>query len=312
MNQFTSGDVLADRRAGYARMLSESGAFQEAAELMTQALEIISGWAAGWFQLADYEEKSGRIEAAIAALRQAIKLDPEDVFGAGLKLAVLGATEAPRTPPSRYVERLFDDYAGRFEKALVEKLQYSVPEKLLALIQSQVGGDYRFSRVTDLGCGTGLFGERIRPQAGVLEGFDLSLNMLAKAREKAIYDALGHADLSLAPEASGLFSADNPVQRSDLVAAADVLIYLGDLSAVFTIAATLTAPGGFLAFSVEEAGPADDFVLRHSLRYAHSPDHAGGLCFSHGFDMLKTERTTIRFDAGTPVSGVLFLARKRP
>lgn len=312
MNQFTSGDVLADRRADYARMLSESGAFQEAADLMSQTLEIISGWAAGWFQLADYEEKSGRIEAAVAALRQTLKLDPEDLFGAGLKLAVLGAVEAPSAPPSRYVERLFDDYADRFETALVEKLHYCVPETLLALIQSEVGTAYRFARVTDIGCGTGLFGERIRPQAALLEGFDLSVNMLAKAREKAVYDTLGQADLSLRPEACGLFSETGPAHRSDLVAAADVLMYLGDLTAVFTIAEELAAPGGYLAFSVEDAEPAGDFVLLHSLRYAHSPAYVASLCAAHGFDMVRSERTTIRFDAGSPVSGVLFLARKRP
>lgn len=312
MNQFTSGDVLADRRADYARMLSENGAFQEAADLMTQALEIAPGWAAGWFQLAGYEENHGRTEAAVAALRQVIELDPDDVFGAGLKLAVLGALEPPVTPPSRYVERLFDDYADRFETALVEKLHYTVPEKLMALVQSHAGRDHRFARVTDLGCGTGLFGERIRPQAASLEGFDLSLNMLAKAREKEIYDMLGQADLSLAPEQSGLFSPGHPDRRADLAAAADVLMYLGDLSAVFAIASRLIAPGGLLAFSIEEAGPEDDFILRESLRYAHSPAYAGGLCAAHGFDILASEQSTIRFDAGKPVSGVLFLARKRP
>ena len=64
----------------------------------------------------------------------------------------------------------------------------------------------RFADVADLGCGTGLFGERIRARADRLEGFDLSANMLAKAQEKGLYDHLAQADLSLPPETSGLFS----------------------------------------------------------------------------------------------------------
>ena len=98
--------------------------------------------------------------------------------------------------------QLFDDYADRFDKALVEKLDYSVPEKLAALIAAHAGND-RFAHVIDLGCGTGLFGERIRDKADHLEGFDLSANMLAKAEDKGIYDRLAQADLSLPPETLG-------------------------------------------------------------------------------------------------------------
>lgn len=80
-HQLSSGDLIADRRADYARMLGESGDHQAAAELMAQALELVPNWAAGWFRLADYEEKSGRKEAAVAALRNTLRLNPEDFSG---------------------------------------------------------------------------------------------------------------------------------------------------------------------------------------------------------------------------------------
>lgn len=57
-NQLSSGDLIADRRADYAKMLAEAGDAPGAAELMAQALELAPDWAAGWFRLADYEEKS--------------------------------------------------------------------------------------------------------------------------------------------------------------------------------------------------------------------------------------------------------------
>ncbi|MBB4183865.1 putative TPR repeat methyltransferase [Sinorhizobium terangae] len=308
LNQLSSGDLIADRRADYAKMLAEAGEPQSAAELMAQALERAPDWAAGWFRLADYEEKSGRKEAAIEALRNTLRLNPEDIFGAGLKLALLGAAETPVQPPSVYVERLFDDYAERFDKALVEKLEYSVPEKLAALIDRTTGGR-RFHHVTDLGCGTGLFGERIRHRCAYLEGFDLSANMLAKAEAKTIYDRLAQADLSLAPEDSGAFG-DFPAARADLVSAADVLMYLGNLESVFVIADRLLAPGGLFAFSVEDAATDEDFILRPSLRYAHSEPYIADLCAERGFSLVATERTVIRMDAGKPIAGILFLARK--
>ncbi|HEV7307543.1 methyltransferase [Ensifer sp.] len=308
LNQLSSGDLIADRRADYAKMLAEGGEPDSAAELMAQALERAPDWAAGWFRLADYEEKSGRKEAAIEALRKTLALTPEDIFGAGLKLALLGAVEVPEQPPSLYVERLFDDYADRFDQALVEKLGYTVPQKLAALILSHTGA-LIFEHVTDLGCGTGLFGERIRDQAHFLEGFDISVNMLAKAEAKSTYDRLARADLSLAPDASGIFG-NFAARRADLVSAADVLMYLGNLDSVFDITTQLLAGNGYFAFSVEDAGDVEDFVLRPSLRYAHSDAYVRSLCANHGLDLMATERAVIRMDAGEPVFGILFLARK--
>lgn len=308
LNQLSSGDLIADRRAEYAHMLADSGDHAEAADLMMQALELVPDWAAGWFRLADYEEKSGRKEAAISALRKVLDLNPDDIFGAGLKLALLGGAETPAQPSSLYVAQLFDDYAGRFDKALVEKLDYTVPEKLAVLIAGHTG-DARFASVIDLGCGTGLFGERIRERADRLEGFDLSANMLAKAQDKGIYDHLAQADLSLPPETSGLFS-DMQQERADLVSAADVLMYLGNLDSVFVIATDLLSSGGLFAFSVEDAGAEGDFILRPSLRYAHSETYIQSLCKRFGLDIFALSKTVIRNDGGKPVFGILFLTRK--
>ncbi|ASY61626.1 SAM-dependent methyltransferase [Sinorhizobium sojae CCBAU 05684] len=308
INQLSSGDLIADRRADYARLLAESGELQGAAELMAQALELAPNWAAGWFRLADYEEKSGRKEAAIDAFGKTLRLNPDDIFGASLKLALLGAAETPEQPPSTYVERLFDDYADRFDEALTEKLDYSVPEKLAALID-RTSGRQRFRHVTDLGCGTGLFGERVRDRADFLEGFDLSANMLAKAEGKAIYDRLGQADLSLLPEASGLFG-ELAQERTDLASAADVMMYLGNLESVFLIIDRLLRPDGLFAFSVEKAAAEEGFVLRPSMRYAHAEPYVASLCAGHRLSLTAVEHTVIRMDAGLPVSGILFLARK--
>ena len=305
-SQLSSGDVIADRRADYAKMLDEGGEAEAAAELMEQALELTSAWAAGWYRLATYREKAGKADAAVEAYRRTLELDPEDIFGAGLKLALLGDAETPDQPSSRYVERLFDDYADRFETSLVEKLDYSVPQKLAALVAS-AGREYQCA--VDLGCGTGLLGPEIRTRVAQLEGIDLSQNMLVKAAEKHVYDHLAQADLSLSPEASGLF-ADGARHRADLATAADVLMYLGNLESVFAILDELLAPGADFAFSVEDGGEGNGFHLAPSLRYAHSETYVEGLAAAHGFEIIETVKTTIRKDGGKPVSGILFLTRK--
>jgi predicted TPR repeat methyltransferase len=309
-HQLSSGDIIADRRADYARMLDEGGEPASAAELMEQALEIAPVWAAGWFRLAEYREKAGNGEGAIAALDRVRGLDPEDMFGAALKLALLGGIAVPEQPPTAYVERLFDDYAGHFDQALVERLDYSVPKKLSDVIRRTLGKNCRFALAVDLGCGTGLFGEEIRDCVERLEGFDLSANMLAKAEEKRVYDLLEQADLSVGPDDCGLFSEDLPRHRAGLVSAADVLMYLGNLENFFSLAAEISAPGAIVAFSVEDAGAGEGFRLLESLRYAHSETYLKSLCAANGLHILALEKTVIRMDAGEPVHGILIVSEK--
>ena len=309
-SQLSSGDVIADRRADYAKMLAESGEPASAAELMEQALELAPRWAAGWFTLATYREKAGDASGAIAALNEVLTLDAGDVFGARLKLAVLGGAEVPDRPPSLYVERLFDDYADRFESSLVEKLGYSVPGKLAALIAETAGATKHFRLAVDLGCGTGLLGPEIRARVDRLEGYDLSKGMLAKAAEKHVYDHLGQADLSLEPDLSGVFDAEPAASRADLVTAADVLMYLGDLQGVMAIVRKLSVDGAIFAFSVEDAQQPDGYVLRDSLRFAHSEAYVREILAGHGFTVLDLTRSIIRMDGGKPVHGILFITRK--
>jgi predicted TPR repeat methyltransferase len=243
-------------------------------------------------------------------LNEVLTLDEGDVFGARLKLAVLGAAELPDQPPSRYVERLFDDYADRFETSLVEKLGYTVPQKLGALIAETADMPARFHLAVDLGCGTGLFGPEIRARVDRLEGFDLSKGMLAKAEDKGVYDHLAQADLSLAPPLSGVFDGGLALARADLITAADVLMYLGNLQGVMAIVAELAAPGAVFAFSVEDAQEAEGYLLRDSLRFAHSEAYVRALLAAHGFVVHNLARSAIRMDAGKPVHGILFVTRK--
>jgi predicted TPR repeat methyltransferase len=306
----SSGDQIADRRADYAKMLDESGDPAAAADLMGQALELFPRWAGGWFTLGQYREKAGDILGAIAALRQALALDPADMFGAGLKLAVLGAETVPDQPPSRYVESLFDDYADRFETALVQKLGYAAPKKLAALLYRTLAPDTRFRCAVDLGCGTGLLGEEFVSRTDRLEGFDLAAKMLVHAAHKHIYAHLAQADFSLNADASGLFSSELPKHRADLVGAADVMIYLGNLENAFQLVCALIAPGGIFVFSVEDSGEPTGFRLAPSLRYLHSQAYTQALLGRFGFSVRAMEKTAIRMDAGKPLSGILFVAEK--
>ncbi|MGN6550588.1 MAG: methyltransferase [Pararhizobium sp.] len=304
----SSGELIADRRADYARGLAEARAFADAAEVMAQALELAPSWAAGWFRLGTYLEAAGQAEAASEAYRTVLRLTDRDIFGAGLKIAMLGQAGEPRVAPAAFVERLFDDYAGRFDTSLLQKLGYSVPERLAALI-GEARPDAGFAHAVDLGCGTGLMGERLRARVSYLEGYDLSRGMLERARAKQIYDHLDRIDLSLAPDPSRLpLSGAAP---ADLVTAADVMIYLGALDSVFATAAMILAGGGLFAFSVERNAEAGEWRLQPTLRYAHGEAYIRRIAESHGFAVHTLVPAPIRSEGPETIAGLLAVAERQ-
>jgi predicted TPR repeat methyltransferase len=296
----SSGDLLADRRADYAEMLFGSGEAAPAAELMLGALELAPGWAMGWFRLGEFHEGAGDVEAAAEAWRMAQKLDPADRAGAGLKLAVIGKVDAADAPPSAFVEALFDQYAEKFDHALVDTLGYRVPEFLAEAIARARPG--RFGLALDLGCGTGLMGERLRPFCDRLEGFDISAEMLRKARAKSVYDRLEKADLQA-------FSYDGP--KADLATAADVFMYVGALEGVLETVVALLAEDGLFALSVEKLDAADGFALQPSRRYAHADAYVRQMLKGVGLAVVSLEEQIIRQDRNEPVTGLIVTACRR-
>ncbi|MDR7033246.1 methyltransferase domain-containing protein [Mesorhizobium sp. BE184] len=295
--QASSGDVLADRRADYAEMLYASGDQAAAAELMLGALELAPGWAMGWFRLGEMQEAAGVLDAAAEAWRMTLKLEPTDRPGAALKLALIGKAEQAEAPPSAFVEALFDQYADSFDASLVDKLAYRVPEFLAEAIRAQ--GERRFRLALDLGCGTGLMGEKLRPMVDRLEGLDISAEMLRKARAKGIYDRLEKADLQD-------FRYDGP--EPDLVAAADVFMYVGALEHVVRKIAGALADKGLFAFSVEKLADKGNFALQPSRRYAHSKVYLRQVLAASGLSVLSLDEKTIRQDRNEPVQGLIVVA----
>ncbi len=296
-SNLSSGNLVADRRADYARMLGESGDFQAAADVMQQALELVPDWTAGWFQAGGYHEKAGNSESAINAFDRVLLASPKDQFGARLKLAHLrGQTvEAPQTA---YVEALFDDYAGRFDTSLVEKLGYRVPALLSEMVDCNSPSRI-FKHCVDLGCGTGLMAQALGSKSSRKTGIDLSAAMLAKADEKKLYAKLIKSDLVSGMIASG---------HADLIVAADVFMYFGSLNPVMAAVASHLTQDGLFAFSVELCATGSDYQLRSSMRHAHSKNYVVACLKAVGLTPLETRTETIRMDGPNAIEGLLVVA----
>lgn len=235
---------------------------------------------------------------AVSIYRHALERGLDEALFRHLLDAASGASSV--RAPAGYVTSTFDAFAAHFDERLVGQLAYRVPRDLVDLVLPRVSG--RALDVLDLGCGTGLVGEALREAGlrhGVWTGIDLSSQMLERARQRGCYDALHCADVEswLSGAAAGRF---------DLVVAADVFIYLGELDGIFRSVAASLRKGGFFAFSVESC-ETGDWRLLESGRYAQSEAYIARLAQGNGFTMPGRAVTAIR--SGVP-GGLYLLARQ--
>jgi predicted TPR repeat methyltransferase len=302
----SSGDLVADRRYKWALDHAARGDFAGAADILAQTVELVPGFATAWFALGAIRDRLGERDAAIAAFESAHRLDPDDYHGARLQLARLGAGEPAPAMTTTYVRRLFDQYAARYDGALLEHLAYRAPALLRDAVEQVVhaaGREMRFGAMLDLGCGTGLAGAAFRPLVDQLVGADLSPAMIAQASAKAIYDRLETADIAEALDQEAVRHA-----AYQLVVAADVFVYLNDLAPIVARVARVLAPDGVFAFTVEtHAG--DGVRLLPTLRYAHGEAYVRSVLRDAALTVASLDQKSVRCEKGVPVDSLVVVAR---
>lgn len=272
------------------------GHLEGAAAAFDRAVSVAPAQVHAHYCLAEARRLLGQGDKAASAYRHCLELDPEDRHGAALGLALTGAGPAPDRAPEAYVRQLFDEYAGRFDQALLNRLEYRAPA-LLADALTRVIGEAHGLAVMDAGCGTGLAAPVLRPRAAVLDGVDLAPAMVEKARARELYDDLAVGELVAT-------LAARP-ERYDLIVAADVLVYLGNLGPVMQAAHQALHPSGTFAFTVERTDDAETYLLGPKSRYAHAPAYVHGSAEANGFRVALMEEAVTRREAGQDVPGLV-------
>jgi predicted TPR repeat methyltransferase len=300
----SSGDLVADRRFDFARDLQLKGDLVAAADLLSQAIELAPGFASAWFTLGDIREQLGERGAAISAFQKARQADPEDRHGASLRLMLLGAEQLSGMPQA-YVRALFDQYAPKFEAALVDDLGYRGPSLLFKAVLAARGAVRKpafFRRAIDLGCGTGLAASAFAKEVDHFIGIDLSPRMIEKARATGLY-----AELEVGEMVQGL--RGKPDASAELILAADAAVYLADLAPLLREARRVLVAGGLLAFTAETHG-ADGVILGEGLRYAHGAAYVRESIGDAGLKSSQFEELSARNEDNMPAPGLVVVATK--
>ena len=273
------------------------GRSDEAEDAYRRALAIDPRSALALKHLGVLLQERDRLDAAAECFEKLLETDPNDAVARHMLAATTGDTTA--SAPAEYVTRLFDDYADRFDEHL-GTISYHVPNLIRDAVLEVAGRDQLAWRILDLGCGTGLCGEVVRSLAADLAGVDLSARMIAKARERKIYDSLTVVSIDDALEGQD--------KSFDLIIAGDVFTYVGELSSVLAGCARALPAGGLLAFSVESSD-GGNYQLRPTGRYAHSMEYIEATAGASGMSVVYRLDITLRNDP-VPIPGHIVVLSK--
>ncbi len=107
--------------------------------------------------------------------------------------ALLAGAYALQTPDQNVA--YYRDFAARYDSAFADGLGYVYPLAIAAALSDVTRPP---GRILDIGCGTGLVASAIhdRQPEAILDGVDISPEMVEKAGGKGTYDSLFVADLT--------------------------------------------------------------------------------------------------------------------
>lgn len=248
--------------------------------------------------LAYLTHKSGNDDQARKLYEQILEINPDHVSADYMRAALSGETR--HQPPDSYIKEVFDAFADHYDTSLTDTLGYDLPAALLEFYQ-RFFADREPRCFLDLGCGTGLVGEKFRSLCSSMTGVDISSQMLAAAREKQLYESLHCSEIIE-------FLKTRHGSCYDLVVSGDVLPYIGELKGLFTEVARIVSESGHFIFSVEHYPSAEPLpVLQKSGRFAHSRNCITDMAGRTGWHIVGQTELDLRREREVWIQGAIYM-----
>ena len=273
------------------------------------------------------EKNRENYDQAYVFFRRALDMKPDD----GHALVQLASIEdktshdnydtiwQTKSLNAEYISGLFDGYSTRFESELVDKLHYRGHEFVHDAMKSSLTLTNKpfdaVKQIIELGCGTGLLGNLIAREmpSAILHGVDISQRMVDIARERktsagtGVYSKVVHGDAL-----EYITSLDE--KSCDCILAADVFIYIGDISHVLKESSKCLVDSGIVVFTVESyhENSLSEFGLRllKSGRFGHSKKYIHHVAKENGFKVQSWEDCVLRQQGGADVNGAVVVLVK--
>lgn len=281
----------------FANCYLQIGNIIKATELLQHSVNLDPNVEATQHNLAILYLRSNNYTLAKKHFNLAITINPNNQTAKHMIAALSNYTTSQA--PVNYIMELFDQYANYYNKHVKESLQYKLSEQFRSLY-TKYNHLTTVKNTLDLGCGTGLCSIYFRDTTINLIGVDLSKNMLMQAKNLAAYDLLIQTNI----QQLNIFSK----QHFDLVIAADLLPYFGQLENLFFNIKNIVKDKFKFIFNIELLNINNkNFELQQTGRYTHSKHYIENLATQYGFKILESQQSIIRLQNNIPVNGMIFL-----
>jgi phosphoethanolamine N-methyltransferase len=193
---------------------------------------------------------------------------------------------------SQYLAASILRYESVYGEGFVSPGGHAMASEMISRIALTPG-----ARVLDVGCGLGGSAFVMARDFGLLvDGIDLSKNMLALANKKLLANGLSN---SVSLQWGDCLELDR-VGHYDAVYSRDVFLHIDDKTRLFSVLHTALRPGGALLFTDYCCGPQpwnDDFsdYVENRGYCLHTIEEYAGLIANAGFEQVTGEDITPRF-----------------
>jgi predicted TPR repeat methyltransferase len=298
LEKAVAADEIADGHAIFVDLLDQVDKKEVAAAHLASAMMLHS---------------EGNFDAAMARYRNAYFVDPDSSAARYVAASLEGNPYSPERTPREYVALLFDTEAeirakdegsalGLFEHVHGLTLQDGIHDALTDLISVLSDGEVsHWWDVMILGCGrSGRLGMELRPLANVILGVDVSSAAVSGSQACGVFDSVLQMDALSALEGA-------PPASFDVIAAAGILPYFGDLNKFAVIAeiARTLRPDGLALLSVDILADDEDvdFKLNSTGRWSHRRSFLEELVSSQNLRLVAESivAPTARLGRSTPV-----------
>ena len=276
--------------------------FDDAKNFFNQLLSIEPNHFNTIFNMGTLYLKQGNQKEAIRYYKHAQQLQPNHAEINFLLAALENKTDSYDECPEEYVKNLFNQYAASYDDHLTKALKYKGHDVLQNIIEVHLEPKInQWDKILDFGCGTGMAGERLKPWSKQLIGLDCSENMLQVAKKLNIYDQLICENIyTYLPDQSPF----------DIIYAADVLPYFGDIKRLFALLYDGLTTNGCFICTVEIADHISSFCLSPSGRFKHHIEYIKKTAIACSFNIIHQSQAVIRHEQNQPTEGAIFIFQR--
>lgn len=297
-------DVLLQKMPNNEEYLYNSGVAQMALGHLNEAIVLFEQLVKHHPQhtpalnnLAAVHIKLDNKDKAKSYLEQTLAINPEDKISQHLLHAISGVKKSERVP--EYAKNLFNNYALYYDQHMQGTLNYSIPTHIGRVLHEL--SVFSGQKTLDLGCGTGLSGTILRECSNQLIGIDIAEKMIVHAQKKGLYDTLIQQDI--------IDFLQHDTQYYDLIVAADVLPYFGDLNELITLISQHLNPQAYF-IATSEVNKEELWQLEYSARFSHHPEYIATLATQNGLTIISQEIVPGRLQNQKPLELMLYVLQK--